>query len=97
MRSHSDSTFDPTQLAVRLVRPDLRHLGATWHARSRSGTLEAAPAGSTKPSDSAPERLCPRFGATGTSKTIEFLKEFNEFTIFVVSAPDASSELENAL
>ena len=75
MRSYFDRLSALTRSRFRLVRAGSRACGAASHARRRSETLEAAPAGCTRPSEAAPERFRPRLGASGASKTKEFLKK----------------------
>ena len=77
MRSYFDRLFDPMRSRARLITAELRHRGAALRARSPSDTLEAAPAGCTRPSEAAPERFRPQIGASGDSKTTEFLKKNN--------------------
>ena len=96
MRSYFDRLLAPARSESRLVSAVFRRCGATSHARSCSDTLEAAPAGCTRPSEAAPERFRPRIGASGASKTKEFLKKNTELLFFAVSAPGVSLALRNA-
>ena len=59
-------------------------------------TLEATFARSTRPLEATPGRFWLAFGATGTSKTDEFLKENNDFHFCVFSAPNPLSEPQKA-
>ena len=71
MRSYFDRLSALIGSSFRLASAEMRHHGATSHARRRSDTLEAAPAGCARPSDVSPEPLRSNFG----SKTTEFHRE----------------------
>ena len=64
-------------------------MGTTFLEATLPKTLEATSARSTRPLEATPGRFWLAFGATGTSKTDEFLKENNDFHLCVLSAPNA--------
>ncbi len=72
------------------------YTGATFLEATLPKMLEATFARPPRPLEATLGRFWLAFGATGTSKTNEFLKENNDFNFCVSSAPNALSEPQKA-